>query len=55
MPDLLEKLDARVQPGVTQAELKSIIAMCECGLISTRRAFDDHNCQNEVIDLTGDY
>ena len=28
--------------------------MCECGLITTRRAFTDHDCLNEVIDLTGD-
>jgi hypothetical protein len=52
--ELFEKLDARVRPGITKAELKRIIVMCECGLITTRRAFDDHDCQNEVIDLTGD-
>jgi hypothetical protein len=52
--DLLGKLDARMQSGITKAEFKRIFAMCECGLITTRRAFDDHNCQNEVIDLTGD-
>ena len=48
--ELLEKLDARVRPGITVAELKRIIAMCERGLITTQRAFDDHDCRN---DLTG--
>ena len=51
MSDLLERLDAT---GITQTEFKNIIVMCECGLVVTRRAFNEHDCRNEVIDLTGD-
>lgn len=49
---LLELLDSRVRPGVTDDEFQRLFARCECGLISTKRAFRDHSCTKEVIDLT---
>lgn len=52
--DILKRLDARERPGISKAEFKGAFVMCECGLITTRRAFADHDCLNEVIDLTGD-
>jgi hypothetical protein len=51
---LLELLDSRVRPGVTDDEFQALFVRCECGLILTRRAFRDHNCSKEVIDLTGE-
>lgn len=51
--ELLERLDARLQPGITLIEFKRLFVMCECGLVCTRRAFSEHKCEAEVIDLTG--
>lgn len=49
--DLFELLDSR---GVTDADFKTLFVRCNCGLITTRRAFRKHNCQEVVIDLTED-
>jgi hypothetical protein len=53
VPELLDKLDARKQPGITENEFSRLFARCGCGLVTTRRAFRDHRCR-VVIDLTGD-
>ena len=52
--NLLELLDSRVRPGVTGAEFGNLFVRCECELILTRRAFRQHRCSKEVIDLTGE-
>ena len=51
---LLELLDSRVRPGVTEKEFGNLFVRCECGLILTRRAFREHGCPKEVVDLTGE-
>ena len=51
--ELLDKLDARDQPGITAREFKSLVGRCECGLIMTQRVFGEHRCR-EIVDLTGD-
>lgn len=51
---LLELLDSRVRPGVTEQEFGNLFARCECGLILTCRAFHVHRCSKEVVDLTGE-
>jgi hypothetical protein len=52
--ELPEKLDVGERLGITKAEWRRIIVMRECRLITMRKAFDDRDCQHEVIDLTGD-
>ena len=53
--ELLAKLDSRVRPGITVEDLRTIIVVCGCGLVTTRRSFNYHECQHpDVIDLTGD-
>jgi hypothetical protein len=52
--NLLELLDSRVRPGVTEIEFRRLFVKCECGLILTKRAFNDHACSREVVDLTDD-
>jgi hypothetical protein len=60
--NLLELLDSRVRPGVTEAEFRTLFVKCDCGYLFTRRAFKDHACagasinltQEEVIDLTAE-
>jgi hypothetical protein len=55
---LLKLLDSRVRPGVTEAEFEQLFVQCECGCFCTRRAFENHACDeekmaaNEMIDLT---
>lgn len=49
--ELLMQLDANERPGITGADFSALFRRCGCGLVTTRRAFDDHKC---VIDLTGD-
>lgn len=49
---LLESLESRVRPGVTDVEFKDLFVRCECGLILTSRAFCQHVCQ-ELVDVTG--
>jgi len=51
--NLLELLDSRVRPGLRDDEFRHLFVHCECGLILTRRAFREHGCSKEVIDLTG--
>lgn len=51
MGELFEQLDARVKPGITTAQFRKLFNQCECGIITTRRAFRTHECL-EVIDLT---
>jgi hypothetical protein len=49
--ELLARLDARVQPGITNTEFSALFRQCECGMVATRRAFSDHKC---IVDLSGD-
>ncbi|KIM83846.1 hypothetical protein PILCRDRAFT_6730 [Piloderma croceum F 1598] len=51
--ELLAKLDAREQPSITKAEFQRLFYRCECSLYVTHRAFMDHDCLNEIVDLTG--
>jgi hypothetical protein len=50
----MAKLDARGNPGISGLDFHMLFYKCECGLYMTRRAFLDHDCLNEVIDLTND-
>jgi hypothetical protein len=50
--ELMAKLDARVKPGISGLDFHMLFYKCECGLYMTRRAFLDHDCLNEVVDLT---
>jgi len=52
--ELMTKLDARGKPGISGLNFHMLFYKCECGLYMTRRAFFDHDCLNEVIDLTDD-
>jgi len=52
MADLLAKLDARERPGISEVDFVTLFRKCECGYHMTRRAFMDHDCLNEVVDLT---
>lgn len=60
--DLLLRLDAIVNPGLTRAELLALVAQCNgCTLIMTQRVFQSHECvlpeidtEPEVVDLTGE-
>lgn len=52
--ELLDKLDARKQPGITAGEFSKLFGRCECGVIMTQRAFAEHRCRLEIIDLTRD-
>jgi hypothetical protein len=54
MAELLDKLDARKQPGITAGEFSRLFGRCECGLMMTQRAFGEHRCGVEIVDLTGD-
>jgi hypothetical protein len=51
---LLLKLDARERPGISEVDFIKLFRRCECGYYTTRRAFMDHDCLNEVVDLTND-
>ncbi|KAF9232364.1 hypothetical protein BU15DRAFT_81328 [Melanogaster broomeanus] len=55
---MLMKLDAFNQPGLTVRQLKTLLTKCQCGLIMTRRVYEEHDCvleyERDVIDLTGD-
>lgn len=51
---LLELLDSRVRPGITENEFKYLFVRCACGEFFTRRAHGDHACASRVIDLTDD-
>lgn len=51
---LLELLDSRVRPGITENEFKYLFVRCACGEFFTRRAHRDHACSSRVLDLTGD-
>ena len=51
---LLQKINAQDRPGISEAEFQTLFTKCECGCYVTCRAFKDHHCLNEVIDLTGD-
>jgi hypothetical protein len=52
--ELLAKLDTRGKPGISGLDFHMLFYKCECGLYMTRRAFPDHDCLNEVVDLTDD-
>jgi len=61
---LLLQLDATTRPGLTEAQLRNLLAKCSgCGLVMTHRVAVDHQCavyasewaigrDNEVLDLT---
>jgi hypothetical protein len=52
---LLEQLDVNVKPGITAGQFSTLFSQCaECGLVTTRRVFEEHKCRDEIIDLTGD-
>jgi hypothetical protein len=51
VPELIQKLDARIQPGITVTEFSKLFCQCECGLVTTRRVFSEHTC---ILDLTGE-
>ena len=51
---LLRKLDARVRPGISEVDFVKLFRRCQCGYYVTRRAFMDHECLNEVVDLTNE-
>ena len=53
MGELIGQLDARVKPGITGAQFRKLFYQCQCGIITTRRAFLMHECL-DVIDLTED-
>jgi hypothetical protein len=57
--DILLKLDAFWNPGLTYGEFRRLLGKCQCGLIMTRRAFKYHTCarvrdHRTIIDLTVD-
>ena len=49
--ELLERLDSKTSPGITNTQLQRLLARCECGMITTRRAFRSHVC---IIDISDD-
>ena len=49
--ELFELLDARVKPGITAAQFKALFTECECGMVTTRRAFAMHEC---ILDVSTD-
>jgi hypothetical protein len=52
---LLLQLDSHVRAGITEDEFYRLFVRCSnCGLFMTKRVFDEHVCQNELIDLTLD-
>ncbi|KIK92912.1 hypothetical protein PAXRUDRAFT_547218 [Paxillus rubicundulus Ve08.2h10] len=53
---LMKLIGSGVGPGLTAKRVKTLLTKCECGLIMTRGAYDDHDCLLDlgVIDLTGD-
>lgn len=49
--ECLEKLDASTRPGLPRTEFMAVITQCaECGLITTRRVFEKHECARELCD-----
>jgi hypothetical protein len=50
--ELLAKLDARERPGISERDFVRLFYKCECGVYVTRRAFLDHRCLDEIIELT---
>jgi hypothetical protein len=51
--ELMMKADSEHQPGITKKEFQEVWARCgRCGLYITKRAFEFHVCEMEVIDLT---
>jgi hypothetical protein len=49
--ELLRQLDAREKPGITDTVFSVLFCRCQCGLVTTQRAFDDHTC---IVDLSDD-
>lgn len=52
--ELFEQLNARINPGITLVQFRLLFVRCECGIVTTRRAFSNHGCRARAIDLTGD-
>jgi hypothetical protein len=53
------KLDSWSRAGLRESEFKKLFVKCVCGLVMTRRVFQDHDCAvtmipHTVIDLTSD-
>jgi hypothetical protein len=52
----LLRLDSIKRPGLSEVEFKNLFAKCRCGIVATRRVFNDHICAVvpavQVIDLT---
>jgi hypothetical protein len=49
--ELLRRLDSQVRPGITYTEFQKLFVECECGLVTTRRSFEKHEC---IIDISDD-
>jgi len=49
--ELLQRLDSETRGGITEIQFLRLFAKCECGLITTRRAFENHTC---IIDISDD-
>lgn len=56
--ELLARLDFFVRPGIDEVTFNAIFARCSCGMVTTRRMFNLHECmgwrRHAVIDLTVD-
>jgi hypothetical protein len=57
--DKFLKLDSWGRAGLRETEFKKLFAKCACGLVMTRRVFQDHDCvvavvPRTIIDLTSD-
>jgi hypothetical protein len=57
--ELLFKLDAWANPGITKEEFDSLLDQCRrCELVMTQRALPGHHCvavdDQSIIDLTAD-
>jgi len=49
--ELLRRLDSQVRPGITDTEFQKLFIKCECGLVTTQRSFEEHEC---IIDISDD-
>jgi len=55
--DALLILDSWVRPGLREADFQVLFTKCQCGLVTTKRVFAEHECledENDVIDLSSD-
>jgi len=65
MLDRLLKLDSWATPGLSEPEFRKLFSKCVCGLVMTRRVYQQHICavaaatvqvrkRRAIIDLTSD-